>query len=1510
MPAGDVTVTATFVASEYDIIVINPAEGGSISIDQSSANAGDIVYVNVDEVEDGYVLDKIIVNDGAVEVHHNGDDYYFEMPMGDVTVTAEFTKVAYNIYAESEGNGTISVDSTAKAGDTVEVTVNEVEGYYLEQLTYKGDDGETHYITKDAEGKYTFTMPASDVTVTAVFAANEYSIYTVVNPTEAGTINVVSPAATGDTVSFTIEAAEGFDPASANVSVSGVTDLHFDGTTYTFTMPASDVTITASWDEMMYNVVADAVGNGSVSVDPTSAHAGSEITVTTSTEDGYGCDVTAEDANGNPVTVTQTGDNTYTFNMPAADVTVTATFTANEYSVSVDPIPENGTITGYPETATVGDTVSFTVTPATGYELVEGSVTVNGSAEGVHFDGTHYTFEMPAEAVTITAEFKAIEYNIFADAGKGGTIEGLDSSAAYGTPVSFTVTPEDSYEVGTVSILINGAYTPLTPDASGTYTFEMPATDVTIVATFTANSYDVSAVQTTGGTIAGYPTSATVGESVSFTVTPETGYELVEGSVTVNGGAVTVHFDGTNYMFEMPAGAAEITAAFELATYNIFAEAYPHGTVEVSTTTANYNDTITVTVHPADGYVSDGITITDAGGGQVGYTKVDDVTYTFTMPPSDVTVAATFTIDSFTVTPIQAANGTILVSPTTASSGTVITVTVTPDEGYECTGITIDGAEVEAHRNGDEWTFIMPAADIEVTPTFEIASYEMAVDENAEKGTLGVEIDGVEVTDNPVDVKCGSEVTLTPQPNEGEELEGIVIRDASGKDVSDQVDLTKNDDGTYTFTMPAYPVSVTPDWGENFHIAVEDGTTGHHGTINVPDEATYHSDVTISVDANEGFKVVSFSIFHAVTGEDVTADCDLVQNADGTWTFTMPGEDVVIVATWVTAYNVNVTATPEAGGEVAVSVSGISTTAAAEGESVVVTVIDNDGYAVSSFTVDGAEVALVDNTYTFDMPAADVAISVTWKAQLTEAMFTVDTSDENYTGSAIEKLITSNLTEGVDYTVAYDNNVNAGTATITITGMGDYAGELTYEFQILPGDISTATVDGIDSNYTWTGDPIDPDNFTVTVDGRELTPGVDYTVEYGENTEVGTGTVTITGIAPNYVGEQTIEFTIDPVEIQGAWFEVDTSDESYTGSEIFKTITSNLTEGVDYTVTYEDNVYRGVAHIAIEGIGGYSGTVDYYFNILRTYTRLAGDDRYGTMEAEEDEGFASADSVVLTAGSNFPDALSSAGFAGTLEAPIVLTATDSLSAEASEEITRLGAHNVYIVGGENSVSPTVVSQLEAMGLNVVRIAGSDRYETALETYYYGEGSWGTSGNGTAKTAIIASGETFPDSLSASSYAWWSTSPIFLSTSTGIDDRVKAAITDGGFDRILIVGGPNSVPFSVEDWANTVTSTVRMSGADRYATSVTFADWAHNEGMTFNDVGIATGKSFPDALAGGALCGVRGSVLMLADIDVMDGTAAVDELAKHEDEISRVYYLGGPNSVTPELTALIEGTLGY
>ncbi|MDO5137436.1 MAG: leucine-rich repeat protein [Oscillospiraceae bacterium] len=141
----------------------------------------------------------------------------------------------------------------------------------------------------------------------------------------------------------------------------------------------------------------------------------------------------------------------------------------------------------------------------------------------------------------------------------------------------------------------------------------------------------------------------------------------------------------------------------------------------------------------------------------------------------------------------------------------------------------------------------------------------------------------------------------------------------------------------------------------------------------------------------------------------------------------------------------------------------------------------------------------------------------------------IEVSDQFWTGEPLTpivyvKYLDDELTESVDYTLSYSNNTKVGTATVKITGKGNYTGTISKTFKINGIPVSNATVSGI-SNKTYTGSAITQDPI-VKIGDKTLTKNTDYTVSYQNNTNVGTATVTITGKG-NYASKKNVTFKIN-----------------------------------------------------------------------------------------------------------------------------------------------------------------------------------------------------------------------------------------------------------------------------------------------------------------------------------------------------------------------------------------------
>ena len=214
-----------------------------------------------------------------------------------------------------------------------------------------------------------------------------------------------------------------------------------------------------------------------------------------------------------------------------------------------------------------------------------------------------------------------------------------------------------------------------------------------------------------------------------------------------------------------------------------------------------------------------------------------------------------------------------------------------------------------------------------------------------------------------------------------------------------------------------------------------------------------------------------------------------------------------------------------------------------------------------------------------------------------------DVADQTYTGSLIAPNITVScndveLVKNTDYTVSYSNNKNVGTATISITGIGDYTGTITKNFNIVARGISDTTIGSI-PNQTYTGNSISALP-VITYNGATLTKGTDYTLTYSNNVNVGTGTVTITGKG-NFKGTTSKTFSISARAMSDTSV-ANVSSQTYTGNGIspLPTITYNnktLKKDTDYTLSYSNNINAGTATITITGKGNFTGTTSKTFSI-------------------------------------------------------------------------------------------------------------------------------------------------------------------------------------------------------------------------------------------------------------------------------------------------------------------------
>lgn len=303
---------------------------------------------------------------------------------------------------------------------------------------------------------------------------------------------------------------------------------------------------------------------------------------------------------------------------------------------------------------------------------------------------------------------------------------------------------------------------------------------------------------------------------------------------------------------------------------------------------------------------------------------------------------------------------------------------------------------------------------------------------------------------------------------------------------------------------------------------------------------------------------------------------------------------------------------------------------------------------------------------------------------------------------------------------------------------------------------------------------------------------------------------------------------------------------------------------------------------------------------LSAVRRLWGDTRYDTMRVVATTGFTRASTVVLARGDNYPDALAAASIAGINDSPVLLTGKDALPTQTADAIKLLGANKAILLGGEAAVSSNVANSLAGMGLEVSRIQGQTREQTAALI------AEDVVSKSSPDTIIIANGYAPWDSLSVSPYAYSNGFPILLTSSNGLlsDDVLKSIHAMPGIKKAIVVGGPNAVSEGVSSQL-TGLQVQRWWGQTRYETSEAIASHSISSGSSPSVVGIASGENFPDALTGGALIGARKGVLLLSSFG---GFEPSDYIAAVKPQVSRCYVLGGSAALSPDVEKSVSSLL--
>ncbi|AKN31479.1 hypothetical protein Ccar_11650 [Clostridium carboxidivorans P7] len=255
-------------------------------------------------------------------------------------------------------------------------------------------------------------------------------------------------------------------------------------------------------------------------------------------------------------------------------------------------------------------------------------------------------------------------------------------------------------------------------------------------------------------------------------------------------------------------------------------------------------------------------------------------------------------------------------------------------------------------------------------------------------------------------------------------------------------------------------------------------------------------------------------------------------------------------------------------------------------------------------------------------------------------------------------------------------------------------------------------------------------------------------------------------------------------------------------------------------------------------------------------SRIFGKDRVETSIKISENGWQNGtDTAVIAQGYGYADALCAAPLSKKYNAPLLLTDKSGLNNETINELKRLKVKNVFIIGGNGSLSSNVENQLKSLGINhIERLWGKDRYETSLKI---------AESLGEVNGAVVTSGNGYADSLSIAPIAAQKGMPILLSDKNDLTDGIKNYIKDKNIKNVYIVGGTGVIGTKIQ---NDLSNAKRLSGQDRFETNLAVMNEFQNE-LKFEKIFIAegdgaSGNEFADALSGAVLAAQSSSPLVL------------------------------------------------
>lgn len=711
------------------------------------------------------------------------------------------------------------------------------------------------------------------------------------------------------------------------------------------------------------------------------------------------------------VTTTTTSWNLYTYTVPANAKYVAIHCVSNDrYMFCVDDITISGNALSGAEFVNLYDNGVLVAS-----NITTGTYTATNLPVGEHCFSIRAVCNDDSESFAaqqcVTIESSLPSYTVTVNSNNGGTVTPNGTqTVTEGNNFSFTATPNDCYEIG--SVTVNGNAVDL--DANNSYTINNVTADQTVNVTFNQISYTIAASVGNGGTISpAGNTTVNCGENKTFAIAANNGYRILD--VTVDGQSVGAI---ESYTFENVVANHSISATF-IAVLNIEINADAEGgsVSPTGTQTLDAGESFTFSVTPDNCYE---IGIVTVNGNAVDLDANNS--YTINNVTTNQNINVTFNQITYNINATAGNGGTI----TPAGNVSVVcggsqTFAIAANEDYMISDVLVDGQSIGSQSS---YTFTNVDANHTISATFaEIPDNHIVITVNADAVGGSVSPSGTQ------SVEQGEDFTFTVTPDACYAIGSVTVNGTA-------VELDANNSYTIENVTTEQTVNVT--FSRITYIITASASNG--GTITPAGDVEVNcgESMTFAIAASEGYQIV-----------DVVVD-GVSAGAVESYTFsnvTANGHNIVASFELIPANEFEIIINADAEGG---SVSPTGTQTVTEGDNFTFTVTPNACYTIGTVTVNGTAVELdANNSYTIPNVTTEQTINVTFN----QIVYTIAASAEN----------------GGTITPAGDVEVNCGDdATFTITPNEGYdIADVIVDGQSAINDIASYATIGASASYTF-----------------------------------------------------------------------------------------------------------------------------------------------------------------------------------------------------------------------------------------------------------------------------------------------------------------------------------------------------------------------------------------------------------------------------------------------------------